>query len=229
MLIEKRDFDTWKVLVTEKAQSFVRHASSVTIDQGSRLAWNDYMLLKVMPYIKNKRVAVDIGASYGFVSNELATEFQTVFSSEIIVDVRECLRINMRFNSNVEILNYGFSNFSGKQKIFFYPNATGHSTRRDIPRDEFKVERFVRACPVRPLDIVMKDRNDIDFVKIDVEGSELKVLEGATELLTRCEPVLLIELLRHDIDNAFKIIEFLNKYNYVYVEKFKDDYLFIKR
>jgi hypothetical protein len=34
----------------------------------------------------------------------------------------------------------------------------------------------------------------VDFVKLDVEGAELSVLRGATQLLVRKRPVLLVEV-----------------------------------
>lgn len=227
-MFNSKEINSWALLETEKASSFVKYAQNYTIEQGSRLAWNNNMLEKILPYCKNKRVAVDIGASYGFVSNELASEFQTVYSSEIIPDVRECLRKNMKFNFNVSIIEHGFLDFTGRHKIFLYPEFSGHSTIKNIPFEKFKVRRRERICPVKTLDRFTMGRKDIDFIKIDVEGSELKVLKGASNTLLNNDAVLLLEILNNDIDNALRIIEFLKLYNYQYIEKHHEDYLFIK-
>jgi hypothetical protein len=45
--------------------------------------------------------------------------------------------------------------------------------------------------PIARLDAVIDQ--DVAFVKIDVEGHELNVLNGAIELLERCQPVFLVE------------------------------------
>ena len=63
----------------------------------------------------------------------------------------------------------------------------------------------------------------IDFIKIDVEGHELKVIEGGTETLKRLRPVLQIEIeQRHHKDNIIHIIEHVKnlgyKCNYLDVE-----------
>ena len=46
------------------------------------------------------------------------------------------------------------------------------------------------------LDVVWNEaqRPGVSVVKIDVEGTELGVLEGARELLAACRPTLLIEI-----------------------------------
>jgi FkbM family methyltransferase len=53
------------------------------------------------------------------------------------------------------------------------------------------------AVEVRPLDALGLDA--VDFVKIDVEGMEFDVLEGARQLITRDRPVLLIEIGRANL------------------------------
>lgn len=47
------------------------------------------------------------------------------------------------------------------------------------------------AIPIRPLDSF--DLHSIDFIKIDVEGMQDAVLEGARDTIARCQPQLVIE------------------------------------
>jgi hypothetical protein len=35
--------------------------------------------------------------------------------------------------------------------------------------------------------------DEVDFIKVDVEGFELQVLEGARETLARCRPIVIVE------------------------------------
>ena len=59
-----------------------------------------------------------------------------------------------------------------------------------------------RGCPTsyrvesRTLDSVLNDLgvNQVDVLKIDVEGAEMGVLRGAREMLSRCRPTLMVEL-----------------------------------
>ena len=40
----------------------------------------------------------------------------------------------------------------------------------------------------------------VDFIKIDVEGAELQVLNGSEKIINRCRPVLAISLYHNPVD-----------------------------
>ena len=59
-------------------------------------------------------------------------------------------------------------------------------------------------------------QNDVGFIKIDVEGHELAVLQGSTSLIYRSRPVLLIECEeRHNRGGTSKLFEFMKAFDYV--------------
>lgn len=61
------------------------------------------------------------------------------------------------------------------------------------------------------LDDIIKD--DVGFIKIDVEGHELAVLKGATSLINRCRPVLLVECEeRHSPGGTERLFKFLQSH-----------------
>jgi FkbM family methyltransferase len=67
--------------------------------------------------------------------------------------------------------------------------------------------------PTARLDTVV--RHDVDFVKIDVEGHELNVLNGSVELLEHCQPVFLVEAEeRHRQQATRSIFEFFESRSY---------------
>ncbi|MCM3878414.1 MAG: FkbM family methyltransferase [Thermoanaerobaculia bacterium] len=73
--------------------------------------------------------------------------------------------------------------------------ADGHASMSDQGRAGFSTV----SCPVRRLDDVLKESglDRVSFVKMDVEGAELGVLEGAGRLFSQpTPPVWLIEMAR---------------------------------
>jgi len=61
--------------------------------------------------------------------------------------------------------------------------------------------------PLRTLDSF--DFKDVSFVKIDVEGSELEVLEGGRRTISRDRPHLLVELLAGTHDGPLGAIAWI--------------------
>jgi FkbM family methyltransferase len=65
----------------------------------------------------------------------------------------------------------------------FRPMVTAHGTRIDVPA--IRLDTYVERNAI----------SRVDLIKIDVEGGELDVLDGAQDLLDRDRPDLLIEVL----------------------------------
>ena len=67
----------------------------------------------------------------------------------------------------------------------------------------------------------MKDKgiDNISFIKIDVEGNELKVLKGAIETIVENRPLVYCELLRKHAKRfgyqPNEVIELMYKYGYI--------------
>jgi hypothetical protein len=61
-----------------------------------------------------------------------------------------------------------------------------------------------------------------DFIKIDVEGAELSVLEGARETLSKTRPTMLIEIGSEKLQG---VQEYLSKYEYVLRHTSDSNYL----
>ena len=67
----------------------------------------------------------------------------------------------------------------------------------------------------------------ISVIKIDVEGFELFVLQGAIQLINSYKPIIFIEIFDTILND---IIEFLNIHNYVLFKKINTiDYLFVPK
>jgi FkbM family methyltransferase len=76
-----------------------------------------------------------------------------------------------------------------------------------------KPENLVAVNAVKLDDIL----DDVTFMKIDVEGFESDVLEGATKLIQKCRPTMIVDTYHHAND-AIKIYEkVLNIHKYKFI------------
>jgi FkbM family methyltransferase len=91
----------------------------------------------------------------------------------------------------VDVRETALCDVSGQRN--FYVNVTQpgysglrpHASADDVMR-EITIEQST-------LDAAVPPHHHVDLIKIDVEGAELTVLQGAEQLLARCRPTLLFE------------------------------------
>jgi FkbM family methyltransferase len=133
------------------------------------------------------RYAIDIGANVGLWAKPLAAVFKKVICFEALPSNFECLEKNME-GLSCELFPYGLSDEEGEQ-VLWEP-----ADRRNCGAPSFcdmGADALPHLVPVKRLDDFAF--SDIDFVKIDVQGWELKVLQGAEQTLRRQQPVILCE------------------------------------
>ena len=141
---------------------------------------------------------LDIGANRGiycyFMSrcvgeNGTVTAFEP--QPECIVTIKRVMK--MFKLKNVALRNCGLSDRNttaplyrgkpehGSASLQFYPSE--HASGQEIKTSIVTLDSISETLP-RP----------ISFIKCDIEGHELEMLKGATEILTKDKPVMLIEI-----------------------------------
>jgi FkbM family methyltransferase len=147
------------------------------------------MLAKVVP---RGAVTIDVGANCGLYTRKLARLSERVHAFEPSHTMADLLRRTSA--SNVRIYELALSDRTGHAELF-----TPQSGREPVyglaslERREATADQHVVAAevPMARLDAIVQE--DVAFVKVDVEGHELNVLDGAVDLVERSQPVFLVE------------------------------------
>lgn len=145
---------------------------------------------KAYEKIKNFRHAVDIGAHVGLWSRYLVRNFSTVTAFEPIPQHRECywLNINAADIGRVSLIPFALGDQRG-EVIFSVKNTNSgitHVVPEGAPVPVGAVPAQIETLDSFGLDVV-------DFIKIDVEGFELNVLQGGEKTIRGFKPTIFLE------------------------------------
>lgn len=89
--------------------------------------------------------------------------------------------------------NYALADKDGETEFVYVPQAPAYSGLKERDYDGKKVTPQRIPVQVRRLDDLVLANQPISLIKIDVEGGELGVLEGALETLKRDKPLVIFE------------------------------------
>lgn len=189
---------------------------------GSRARGYQVQLLDfVEEYFKTRstRTAIDIGAHTGMTSVAYSRIFDRVLSYEPIPELCTQFELTMARNDcdNVELSPVAVGDTFGLTK-FRYRANNSFATHKNKKGD---IETFV----VRLDDM---QHTEVDFIKIDVEGMESEVINGAWDTIIREQPLIQFEykpkLAKKQNNNIENICELLEKADYTIVDKKKVNY-----
>lgn len=146
-----------------------------------RTAYQWKKLERALALCSGFRRAIDIGAHVGLWTYYLAGRFAAVESFEPVLLHRQCFARNIRGD-----------------RVILYPYALGAAPRRVAMITEPTSSGDTRVggegdIPLERLDDLLPDLDDVDFIKLDCEGSELPALQGAEAILLRCRPTICVE------------------------------------
>ena len=140
-------------------------------------------------------VCLDIGANVGAIALVLAKRCGPqgrVYAFEPgppnLARLRENLKLNPELAARCEVIAAGVGDCAGELWWAEEKNNPGNALLASAGTDRVRVltvDDFVRERSV----------NRIDLIKIDVEGMELKVMQGARDTLLRLRPILYFETL----------------------------------
>jgi len=137
------------------------------------------------------------------------------------VDVFEpnprCFEILSAWAANkkqVNVYSVALSNIEGKANLHIPIDKRGeeHDASASMENTAFLISRD-QLVSLRTLDSYRFE--EVDFIKIDVEGHEYKVIEGAASTISKSKPALLIEIeQRHNTRTINEIFEKVSGFGY---------------
>lgn len=161
---------------------------------------------------------IDVGANIGYYSIQFAeTKNATIYAFEPMDYQHETLRRNLAINSisNVNTIKKIVSDQEGIERIYFsgFEN-TGKSSivKKADQHEDIDAVTLDSFCEINNI-------NNVDLIKIDVEGYEFKVLNGFHSMLESKKVThVFVELLEKNLNKAGtssrEICDLLNKYDY---------------
>ena len=132
---------------------------------------------------------------------------------------------NLKINNikNVKVLNIGVSSRKGKKRLLYNPRESARGTydekiKKNMKKNFKNVKEI--SISVDTIDnLINKGQIERpDFVKIDVEGAEMDVLEGMIETVSKYKPELFIEIHGANLEQkksiARNLLNYMTQNNY---------------
>jgi FkbM family methyltransferase len=184
-----------------KAEIGIREkAGAILAHRGLRYISADQFMLAIMQQVlKNNSCCVDVGAHSGAVLNQMLRMAPNAqhFAFEPLASC--CARLEHKYrNRKVVITNAAVGASNGEATFYCEPTHLESSSLARRTVDNAVSQSRAVEVQVVTLDYALGNKK-VDFIKIDVEGAELAVLQGAKELIARSQCPIFFE---HEISGA---------------------------
>jgi len=159
-------------------------------EQGGMLC-QDVLVRRLLPCLcRPPRIFVDVGAHIGSVIADVRHDRPSMRIVAFEADSDKASKLSRKF-PDIEVHGCALGDRDATVTFYIDTKRSGYSSlgRRDRPTTEVREV----SVPMRRLDNILTRPADVGLIKLDVEGAELVVLRGASELISRCRPVILFE------------------------------------
>lgn len=154
---------------------------------------------QILSHIPNKRTFIDVGANIGIWSFPFIGKFNKIIGYEPSKQNIECLQQNV--GDAIEIRTKAVANFEG--------TADFHQAGKNCGDGKLCRPGINASYTVPVVKLDEEKLNDVDLIKIDVQGWEFEVLEGAKNIISTQRPWVIFEV-NEDIDKCCQFMESLH-------------------
>jgi FkbM family methyltransferase len=154
--------------------------------------------------IKNDSVVIDAGANIGIFSifaSKFATEGK-IYAFEPAPKTFNLLKNNIKDYNNISCLCTGLGDSVSKKNIVVRERETGGNVIEDSPFLKHFSNDQSKLINITTIDQFVSEKklNRLDFIKIDTEGYEEKILLGAKETIKRYKPIVVMSAYHNATD-----------------------------
>jgi len=162
----------------------------------------------ILNTLKHGDTFLDVGAHYGYFSllaSNIVGAQGNVYSIEASKSTFGVLSQNLEDHSNITPFNIAISNQRGQLDFYEYPLL--YSEYNSLDSEQYDKAKWAKNIDPKvikidafPLDEFVQERNIVpDFIKIDVEGVEDKVVQGMNKILNSDKaPLIAMEYILDD-------------------------------
>lgn len=190
-----------------------------SVDKGLPAEYQVAVRRRSIELCDNRTLALDIGANVGLWSRDFVQSFKHVIAFEPVAVFRECLEHNVQGN-NFEVQPIALGDQDTQGTMIITEDNSGHSHLDPATMGTGNV-RVVR------LDTL--NFHDVSYIKIDCEGYEYRILQGAEQTIRRCRPVIVIEQKPHDAYSKqygqFAAVALLQEWGMIKLDQVRDDWI----
>ena len=170
--------------------------------------WDSHLKDVIQQYADKDAIAIDCGAYLGFHSCYMSRFFREVYSFEPQYEMFRMLEANLLFNECRNVKSFLAALYDRRCTLSIAPEE---SQEIKVPQRAGAIdyERITNAAAltlapatmgngcipgVRLDDLLLES---VAFVKVDCQGSDLRVLQGARETIAASRPVIVFEFEEH--------------------------------
>ncbi len=170
---------------------------------------------------KKIKCFLDVGSHIGIVTLPIAQVMRKngmVYSFEPSRKNLFFLRFHLKINNvkNVKVIDKVISS-KINSNFSFYESLDATGMNSIIPLKEKKITRHVKLESISLDYFCFKNSIIPDFIKVDIEGSEIELLKGSIKIMKKYKPIFFLSYHPHHIkklgykdDDFFKIIDKLS-------------------
>ena len=196
--------------------------SSVIKTLSNNKLWEKKIIRIFEKYLTKDATCIDCGAFIGSHSIIMAQLSKKVIAFEPVKFIYDCFDKTIKQNNITNIILHNKGLCKSKSTQIIKTNYDGDSTTHY--QNKKTIFKFSQQADFIPLDEIIEEK--IDLIKIDVEGNEFCVLEGATNIINTYRPIIVIEVWRNKTKRE-QLKKWCEEFNYDCLWLKADDFLLV--